>query len=74
MEGHYDLIEVFARSQQDFPIGVGVKRSLFCKRKVIGDKQLEFCTRQQLNRLISELRKEYAFMKAKEQAKNDNIV
>ena len=62
---HYDLIGVFARSQQDFPKGVGVKRSLFVKRNFLGAKDLCDCSRMELNNLIKSLREEYNFMKVK---------
>ena len=35
--GHYDLIGIFAQAQQDFPDGVGVKRSLFRKEDCCGE-------------------------------------
>lgn len=62
---HYDLIGVFARSQQDFPIGVGVRRSLFVKRNLLGEKDLYYCSRMELNSLIKSLREEYSLMKIK---------
>lgn len=70
---HYDLIGVFAKSQIDFPQGVGVKHSLFVKRKTLGEKKLEDCTRQELNKLIWELRAEHRLMKLKTKGKNANI-
>ena len=63
--GHYDLIEVFAKAQLDYPEGVGVKHSLFCKRIEVGDKPLEKCSRPELNSLIWRLRSEYLFLKSK---------
>ena len=68
--GHYDLIGVFAKSQLDFPQGVGVKHSLFCKRIEVGDKLLEKCTRQELNQLIWRLRSEYQFLERKHKQKS----
>ena len=62
---HYDLIGVYARSQIDFPKGVGVRHSLFIKRKVLGTKDFKDCSRLELNLLIKELRKEYDLMKTK---------
>mgnify|MGYP006001420015 CR=1 FL=1 len=73
MEGHYDLIGVFARSQIDYPKGIGVRHSLFVKRRILGDKLLENCTRQELNQLIWELRKEHKWMKQKLKEKDANI-
>ena len=68
-EGHYDLIGVFAKAQLDFPQGVGVKHSLFCKRVELGDKPLEKCTRQELHKLIYRLRADYNFLKNKKAPK-----
>jgi len=62
---NYDLIEVYAKSQIDYPEGVGVKHSLFVKNKVLGKKELHECTRPELNDLILALRKEYTFMREK---------
>ena len=63
--GHYDLIGIFAQAQQDFPDGVGVKRSLFAKRIAVGSKELEKCTRPELKKIINQLRAEYLLMKSK---------
>ena len=68
--GHYDLIGVFAKSQQDFPIGVGVNNSLRIKNRVLGTKKLEFCTKRELLLLITELRDYYLQMK---KINDDNI-
>ena len=71
---HFDLIGVFARSQQDYPKGIGVKHSLFVKRNVLGTKDFKDCTRQELNKLIYALRNEYNLMKSKnERSKNVDI-
>ena len=72
-EGHYDLIGVFAKSQQDFPIGIGVKHSLFVKQRVLGKKKLEFCTRNELSQLIWALRKEYKWMEEKLRNQDANV-
>jgi hypothetical protein len=56
---------VFAKSQQDFPNGVGVKHSLFIKGKTIGTKDLLDCNRLDLRNLIKALREEYSLMKTK---------
>ena len=63
---HYDLIGVYAKSQLDYPNGVGVKHSLFVKSWVLGKKELTDCTRAELNNLILGLRKEYEFLKSKD--------
>ncbi len=63
--GHYDLIGIFAQAQQDFPDGVGVKRSLFAKRIAVGMKELEKCTRPEMKKIINQLRAEYLLMKSK---------
>ena len=71
---HWDLIGAFARSQQDYPKGVGVRHSLFVKRKVLGEKELTDCSRMELNKLVVELRNEYFLMKRKyERIKSANV-
>jgi len=59
------LIGVFAKAQQDFPKGIGVKRSLFVKQNTVGAKDLIDCSRLDLNSLIKGLREEYSLMKKK---------
>lgn len=71
---HWDLIGAFARSQQDYPKGIGVKHSLFVKRNVLGEKELTDCSRMELNKLVVELRNEYFLIKRKqERLKNANV-
>ena len=72
IEGHYDLIAVYAKSQQDFPIGIGVNRSLIVKERVLGTLKLEECTRYQLSNLIYALRDEYKFIE-KERVSDANL-
>lgn len=62
---HWDLIGSFARSQQEYPKGIGVRHSLFVKRKVLGTKDFKDCSRVELNKLVVELRNEYFLMKRK---------
>lgn len=56
---------MFATAQQDFPKGIGVKRSLFVKQNTVGAKDLIDCSRLDLNSLIKGLREEYNLMKKK---------
>ena len=58
---HLDLIQVYAKSQLDFPEGIGLKHSLFIKNWVVGNKELYECTRKELIELINKLRDEYKF-------------
>ena len=69
LNAHYDLIGIFAQSQIDYPKGVGVKHSMYVKRKVLGGKLLEHCNRQELNNLVRELRIEHKWMKLKLESK-----
>ena len=62
---HLDMIQVYAKSQQKYPDGVGIKHSLFIKKWVLGDKLLEDCTRSELGNLIRALRNEYKLMQGK---------
>lgn len=69
--GHYNLIGVFAKSQQDYPIGIGVNASLRIKNNLLGKKKLEFCTERELLILITALRDYH--VKLKESEKNADI-
>lgn len=70
---HYDMIQTYAKSQLEYPKGVGIKHSLSVKNKIIGHKPLIECSRSELGTLIRALRKEYEFMRSKGEKVNRKI-
>jgi len=70
MNGNYLQIAIIARSQLDYPDGIGIKHSLFCMDWLGIDKPLADCTRQELTKLIKRSREEYNIMKYKHGGSN----
>ena len=60
---HLDLVQIYAKSQLDFPDGIGVMKSISIKDKIVGKKTLDQCSRSELTMIINGLRKEYIKMK-----------
>ena len=63
------MIEIYAKSQLDYPNGIGLKHSLFVKNWVLGDKDLHDCSRKELSELINKLRDEYKFIRENKKGK-----
>ena len=62
---HLDMIQTYAKSQLEYPEGVGIKHSLYVKNYLLGNKELKDCTRPELGNLIRALRKEYKLMRGR---------
>jgi hypothetical protein len=65
MADDYDLIKIIARSQCDYPDGIGEQRSISNIRSVVGRKYLWKCSRSELNKIIEMSRDEYIYLKQK---------
>ena len=67
----FDYIGSIAKSQQEFPDGIGVKRSLWIMRSVVGSKELCHCNRNELVQIINKSRREYKLMLTKKAQINE---
>ncbi len=67
----FNYIGTIAKSQQDYPEGIGLKRSLWIMRSVVGQKELCNCSREELVQVINKSRREYKLMKTKKAQINE---
>lgn len=59
---NYELIEKYALSQLDYPQGIGIKKSVKIKNRIVGLQPLTEIPTKKLTNLIKELRNEWIRM------------